>query len=604
MKKLTSVVLLLAALVIHSCRAARPGQVSGLNSQREAPRWPSSYSVNYVFSLPYTGEIQPNAINYTVAFYKSAGDESRDNKVRMETLRGVNVVIGRSDVEYEITPRLDVQICRVNTDIEEGGASSLTALPDISGWDYQGNAIMNGIQADLWQYERHHESKHVLYKFFISADGDPIRFHMIGNDAFSGSHFDEWVVDYIDYKPGKPDRDLFDRPRLCDHETALKSRHAAGRHSPGVFRMMQLTPKVHYGGEDVEYDAFLTTGHGRGRKHASLLEYRHRLGLFKENSMTIQTHNAAGKSYTMAMNKFGDWTREEFLAVMLPKHGKKARNDNFAEAQGLEHHKKLEKHEFPYQPMVDVSRIPSTVDWRGTGADSGVKDQADCGSCWAFGSVGALESAWFLATGHAVKFSEQQVMDCSWGYVPDREDAASACDGGDAYTGVGHVVEAGGVAFLHNYQYLGQNDYCREDSRDIKGGKFAGFARIPRFNDSALMEAVYTRGPITVSLDASQDSFTFYSSGVYYDTQCMWKPADLDHSMMLVGYGTDSAGDYWLIKNSWSTHWGDNGYIKVARDGRGCGASTDAMYAVVDGAAAMAAVGAAENNKNTKQLEQ
>jgi cathepsin L len=287
----------------------------------------------------------------------------------------------------------------------------------------------------------------------------------------------------------------------------------------------------------------------------------------------------------MAMNKFGDWTREEFLAVMLPRKHRKTTAGIYPaknkERTAVESDGKLGNHEVPFTALSDSSKIPTSVDWRGTGADSGVKDQANCGSCWCFGAVGAMEAAWFHSTGQSFKFSEQQVMDCSWGYVPEREEAASACDGGDAWAGIGHIVDAGGISKATEYQYLGQDDYCRENSIKRDGAKFKGYARVPRFNDTALMEVVYSRGPVAVSLDASQESFTFYSSGVYYDTNCMWKPDDLDHSQLLVGYGSEQAGEYWLVKNSWSKHWGDNGYVKIARDNHGCGASTDAVYAVV-----------------------
>jgi hypothetical protein len=206
-----------------------------------------------------------------------------------------------------------------------------------------------------------------------------------------------------------------------------------------------------------------------------------------------------------------------------------------------------------------------------------------------------------MSTGQQVSFSAQQVMDCAWGYVKGQEESASACDGGDAWAGVGHIVEAGGLALAEDYQYLGVGDYCKNGMLTAKGsnattsragdaapgsvplvGKFKGYMRLPRYNDAALMEAVYSRGPVAVSLDASQDSFTFYSAGIYFDTACMWKPQDLDHSMMLVGYGSEAGGDYWLVRNSWSTHWGDAGYVKIARDNHGCGAATDALVAVVD----------------------
>ncbi|KAL4539565.1 hypothetical protein Ndes2437B_g02068 [Nannochloris sp. 'desiccata'] len=560
----------------------------GLHAQPTAPRWPESYSLTYVFSLPYTAEVQPDAVSYKVSFHRD--NEDKDSpRVRMDTLDGTNVLIATADVEYELVPRLDTQVCRINRDIEPGeGAASTTALPDISGWEYEGSGgLVNGHQTDLWQYQKHHASKTVQYNFYVTQKEDgqphPVRLHMTGNDIFSGAHFDEWVADYVSYTPGRPDYDVFERPEMCDDEERTTIRK--GPSTAGI-RMMHIAPSVHYRGEHAEYDAFLTTGHGRGRTHANLQDYRHRLSLFQRNTAMISAHNAQNKSFTMAMNKFGDWTREEYLAVMMPRKHRKSTgtisNSNTKETL-VKSDGKRSKHEIPYLALSDSGKIPTSVDWRGTGADTGVKDQANCGSCWAFGAVGAMESAWFHATGKSAKFSEQQVMDCAWGFVPGNEDSASACDGGDAWAGIGHIVDAGGIAQATEYQYLGQDDYCRENSRSMTdGGTFKGYARVPQYNDTALMEVVYSRGPVAVSLDASQDSFTFYSSGVYFDSNCMWKPEDLDHSQLLVGYGTEEAGDFWIVKNSWSKHWGDNGYVKIARDNHGCGASTDAVYAVVD----------------------
>jgi C1A family cysteine protease len=598
MKLLACILLLLLPFWELICVDARmqPKRNSiGLHAQPTAPRWPDSYSVTYVFSLPYTAEVQPDAVNYTVVFHRD-NENKNAPRVRMDTLDGTNVLIAGNDVEYELVPRLDVQVCRVNKDIEPGeGSSSTTALPDISEWDFQGNGgFVNGQQTALWQYQQHHASKTVQYNFYVTQKEDgqqhPVRLHMIGNDIFSGAHYDEWVADYVSFTPGKPDPAVFEKPSICDDEEKTVVRKGP---STAGLRLMHITPTVHYRGEHAEYDAFVATGHGRGRVHANLQEYRHRASLFQKNTAMIAQHNAANKTFTMAMNKFGDWTREEYLAVMLPRKHRKitasganggtSTTKNGEKISSLGADGKLGKHEIPYSALSDISKIPTSIDWRGTGADTGVKDQANCGSCWAFGAVGAMESAWFHATGQSVKLSEQQVMDCAWGFVPGKEESASACDGGDAWAGIGHVVDAGGIAKATEYQYLGQDDYCRENSQSLSGGgKFKGYARVPQYNDTALMEAVYSRGPVAVSLDASQDSFTFYSSGVYYDTNCMWKPEDLDHSQLLVGYGTEEAGDYWIVKNSWSRHWGDNGYVKIARDNHGCGASTDAVYAVVD----------------------
>lgn len=526
-------VLLLACLQAANC--VRPDPSVHLTTIVQPPSWPESYTVSYVFSLPYTAEYQPKMVSYDVTLHRDV--EDGHPRVRMETMGGVNALIGFKDTQYELVPRLDKQVCRVTTGMEEDDTvAAITSLPDVADWEFSGQQEVNGAATNLWIYERKHEAKTVQYKFYASPSGDPVRLHMLGNDLFSGAHYDEWIADYTGFSPGRPDPSLFEKPALCSDTDATISEGP----SPAALRMRSMEPVVRYGG-DAGYDSFLAE-HGARRRHASLKEYSFRRDLFTANAAMIESHNAAKKSYTMKMNRFGDWTREEFKALMLHKHSRQS-----ADANG-----KQDKHELPYEPLAAVATLPGTIDYRGTGADTGVKDQANCGSCWAFGASQAMESSWWKATGQTVRFSEQQIMDCSWGYVPKKEESASGCDGGDAWAGIGHIVEAAGIAASDDYPYLGQNDYCKEDSIP-KAGKFKGFARIPRYNESALMEAVYSRGPVAVSLDASQDSFTFYSSGIYYDTQCMWKPDDLDHSMMLMGYGSDpEAGDYWIVKNSWS----------------------------------------------------
>jgi C1A family cysteine protease len=552
-----------------------------LRNSPSPPSWPESYSLTYVFTLPYTSKIQPDPIKYTVQFFRDASDIDR-RQVRVETLNGTNTMIAiAGDAEYEIQPEKYERHCNVYPGGH--GAASANALPDISDWTFSGEEELDlGLDLGLkmtsvWQYQRLNEGKITLYKFYVSVDEEtqqpqPIRLHMLGPELTMGSHYSEYIVDYLELIPDKPDPSLFDPPTLCE-DGKIKG-NGENMMSPAGFRMLATVPSVHYLGENEEYDAFLTTGHGRGRTHANLQEYRHRLSLFQKNSAMITQHNAQNKSFTMAMNKFGDWTREEFLAVMLPlKYKKLYQGFSKSKHEDKEH---LQKHEYPYEPLTDGKKIPNSVDWRGSGADSGVKDQSLCGSCWSFGAVGAMESAWFHATGQSDRFSEQEVMDCSY----EEGIAAWGCDGGGAWAGIRHIVDAGGISLLKDYQYLGITDYCRE-SRPITG-KFKGFARIPMGDDLALMEAIYSRGPIAVSLDASSDAFTFYSSGVYYDTNCKYEYDDLDHAMVAVGYGSELSGDYWLVKNSWSDLWGDKGYIKVSRDNHGCGASTDALYALVD----------------------
>lgn len=279
----------------------------------------------------------------------------------------------------------------------------------------------------------------------------------------------------------------------------------------------------------------------------------------------VQAHNSnPSASFKMDLNRFADWTSDEIKAVMFPSKPKT--------------HESWGKYELPYEPLVDTSSIPRTLDWRDTAIGGIVKDQSLCGSCWAFAATGAMESAWNKANGSKSPsiLSDQQVTDCSWNW------GSHACEGGEPYAGIAAAIEAGGISTAKEYEYIGQDDFCRAKNV-TKLANFSGYARIPSYDDSALMEAVYSRGAIAVSLDASPSGFLFYSSGVFSDPSCKTAKDELDHAVLVVGYGTDeeTGRDYWLIKNSWSTHWGDEGYIKIDRGLRACGVTADAVYAVV-----------------------
>jgi cathepsin L len=152
--------------------------------------------------------------------------------------------------------------------------------------------------------------------------------------------------------------------------------------------------------------------------------------------------------------------------------------------------------------------------------------------------------------------------------------------------------DLGGLMSEESYQYLGQNAFCGQNATrrdEPPTARFKGFADIKKRDNEALMEAVYKHGPVAVSIDAAHESFRFYSEGVFTSKDCKIDPDDMDHAVLLVGYGTTEDGqDYWLIRNSWSTYWGESGYIRMARssgNGEGtedCGVTTDPVIAIVD----------------------
>ena len=154
-----------------------------------------------------------------------------------------------------------------------------------------------------------------------------------------------------------------------------------------------------------------------------------------------------------------------------------------------------------------------------------------------------------------VSFSEQQFVDCD-------HNGDMGCNGGLPSQAIQYAVENGGVETESNYPYTGHDGTCDFVKREV-AGKFSGYKSVGRTSND-LMNAV-AQQPVSVAINAVQSSFQFYTSGVYDDPSCPSSMSDLDHAVLAVGYGSENGNDYWLVKNSWSTQWGDRGYIKMAK---------------------------------------
>ncbi|KAF5842784.1 hypothetical protein DUNSADRAFT_5156 [Dunaliella salina] len=292
-----------------------------------------------------------------------------------------------------------------------------------------------------------------------------------------------------------------------------------------------------------------------------------------------QGSETAQPSFKLSPNKFLSLPEEQWQAVAL---GRRPEQAKLKAHKPLRNAARLE----PFKRVLRDDQLPTSVDWRGTPADGPVKDQATCGSCWAFASAGAMTGAWFLATGSSMSLSEQQLVDCSW---DSGEYGNYGCGGGWQESALTYAASAG-IASESDYEYLGQNGYCRENKTE-KVARFKGFMVVPYKDEKAMMEAVATHGPLAISYDAADITMKYYSEGVYYRENCGNTADDLDHAVTLVGYGTTPDGvNYWLLRNSWSVMWGESGYFKVARKGNDCGITVDGVVAVVDSKAAALAV--------------
>jgi len=305
-----------------------------------------------------------------------------------------------------------------------------------------------------------------------------------------------------------------------------------------------------------DWEAYKTR---HGKDYETDAEELSRRGIWEMNLKKIQHHNirhSLGEvSYTLGMNKYGDLTNTEFVEIMngLKLSAKKSNGASFM------------------APLNTVN--PASVDWRTKGYVTEVKDQGQCGSCWAFSATGSLEGQTFRKTGKLPSLSEQNLVDCS------QDQGNEGCNGGlmdQAF----EYIKAKGIETEKDYPYTAEDGTCVYVASK-KAAEDTGFVDIPTGNETALQTAIATVGPISVAIDASQDSFQLYSGGVYNEPAC--SSTELDHGVLAVGYGTDpTGGDYYIVKNSWGADWGMSGYILMSRNkDNQCGIATASSYPTV-----------------------
>jgi len=280
---------------------------------------------------------------------------------------------------------------------------------------------------------------------------------------------------------------------------------------------------------------------------------------WRMNRDFVNEHNKKDEGYSLELNHFADIHWPQWVR-------RKSYNQIMAENEYI--------HKIPtLDELYNDGSVPDSVDWRDKNVVTPIKNQQQCGSCWAFSAVGSMEGQHALKTGNLVSLSESQIVDC------DINGSDGGCSGGFMDGAFKYVIAQGGIDTEKSYPYDPQDDPCTFNKSDI-GATFSGYKDV-KGGEQGLKKTVAEIGPISVGIDASSAQFQFYKNGVYYDSTC--SSSMLDHGVLVVGYGTTLNGtDYWIVKNSWGATWGDKGYIYMSRNrNNNCGIATDPSYPIV-----------------------
>ena len=301
-----------------------------------------------------------------------------------------------------------------------------------------------------------------------------------------------------------------------------------------------------------EYDSFIESYN----RHYDNNEYWERYYIFKDNLIHINDINSQNKSYKLGINNFTDLSHLEF--------------QNLYNKLSINIDKLNNTHNYKYIN----GDIPLNIDWRASNMVTDVKDQGQCGSCWAFSAIGAIEGQHSKNTSKLVSLSEQDLVDCV-----NSSYNCMGCDGGWPDKAMQYVIDNHGVDNESSYPYKGVDNSCNYNN-SYNSANISRVVLLPSGNMTTLYNALGHIGPLSVALDAEYD-FQLYKSGIFESTKC--SKSQLDHAVLAVGYGISADGKkYLIIKNSWNTIWGMDGYIYYSADiDNMCGIASHVSYPIV-----------------------
>lgn len=526
---------------------------------------PSVYEVNISYHMPYIGLVEPVHVvmddpaglqrlgfydGMDLYYFNKSGFVDPDDPTSKQT-------------DFEILPVIDHKECFAHP--QKGHR---TILPDVSSFvkiegEYEVDGQSGFSKWILDQPTLNMTSTNIgIYHIYADAKTGLIRrYNFLGhNSVFGGSHTDEYLIDYKDWVINDIDYTWFKLPKgFTQKSCALKTPTSEMKEyrDPREDLVSMFPESLHRTVEAFEaykktYDKTYTDSDEHAKRHLE----------FHWNLRFIHSHNRKGKSFWLGVNHLMDMTRDELKAMS---------QGRLKDAVPDETHKYADQ---VHVPSMRERELPESVNWTASGAVTRVKDQGSCGSCWSFGTTGTIEGQMFRKTGRLVRLSQQELMDCSWKYKN------KACNGGTDSRSYRWMINTTGgtIATEDSYgPYLNAAGWCHWDKAE-RSSKITGYVAVPRGDMLAFNDAIANVGPLSVSVDATNPTFYYYAGGLYDDVTC---GQSADHIVLVTGYATVNGQRYTLVKNSWSTHWGKEGYILVTQKENACGLANEATYPIM-----------------------
>ncbi|XP_053625549.1 digestive cysteine proteinase 1-like isoform X2 [Plodia interpunctella] len=413
----------------------------------------------------------------------------------------------------------------------------------------KGRYPIGNVVTEKWGYEVGHSSEGLDLKYTYtvwvkseSTGSIPIKYeHRMKVDGTEMFYF---YHDYLYFNTSKPNPEIFEIPSSLDCKIG-----SAQLHEPLDPVMEYVNPALEDKRINRAFDSFIVE-HDKNYKDDK--EYRERQNFFKNNLRLINSVNRQHKSYSLALNQFADLSDTE-LSILNALH---VHPTNISE--------------YIYHDDDTIGDDINSFDWRVYNAISPIKDQTVlCGSCYAFTSAAAIESTRFIYTGCQgvlEEISEQAIIDCSWSAG---KKVNFGCDSGNLYYTLTYIKNFG-VPTKDSYgPYLAMEGICNIKNAE-KIRKISNFVKIPK-DKTKIQNALRKNGPLAIALNGNPKTFIFYSKGIYDNEKCANQNTDLSHGVTLIGFGEESGEEYWILKNSYGTKWGENGFMRIATKSNICG---------------------------------